>query len=431
MKPTIEHTFPFRYDRRKEVMIVYRADRSDGETISLYDLKACKDELDDMRKHYQFFCPACSDKVILKLGNRQAWHFAHQPDSPCVWAKTGETLEHGEGKQAIFNWLKSFQLKPKIEQYLPELKRRPDIFVRLNDQPVVIEIQRSHIQPELFYKRHFTYVDAGYVPVWIGLQPSCEHWKLSIKSLSQLDSFLIRPTPVPHAIYFVPKASHWVLYSRFHYLQPRKTLLQITHPPLMTSPQTLLLNPSSLLIQDEKLKKEQLTSLFKHWKKQTITKRSKLFLNLTVTERKLLPLVQRYQINLNYFPAICHLPLRNLYLIDTPPQLWQTWVVIAIINDTPLNEKLNLSSITETFHHYSHYFHFTLRPSTEHPKKIIRTLLEEYFQLLCFFNVLVRVFPGVYKVIHHVTLNKTLTTLYNDDLYVMDKLIKYLDMQNK
>jgi len=416
---------------KKEVIFMYRADRCDGQTIILSNQTWQREKLEQMRTDYKFYCPDCSEQVVLKLGACQSWHFAHRPSSICVSARTNESLEHFQAKHAIYDWLKSFQLKPDLELYLPEVKRRPDLCVKINQKSVVIELQRSHIHPDQFYKRHFTYLDAGYHPVWIGLQSTIPIIPLSLKTFTQLDSFLIKFKPVPHSIYFNLTHQKWFICSGFSYLQPRKTLQWITQLPLGISPEELIMDSDKFTLQRASDKKRRNDFLLERWKVETLIKRTKVFLSFNPSERKMLNVFQQYQLNLNYFPAVCNFPQTTQYLLDTPPQLWQSWLVIEVINKASLHQNLHLSTVSQLFKHICDSFHFTLRPSTIHYKEMIRLLVREYFNFLCCFNILDQIFPGVYKVLHHVTLNKSLHTLIQDDEYVMNQIKKYFESENK
>lgn len=410
---------------------MYRADRCDGQTIFLSNQTWNLETLEQMRMDYDFYCPDCSEGLVLKLGVRQSWHFAHQPSSMCVSATTNESMEHFQAKHAIYDWLKAFNLQPELELYLPEVKRRPDVCVKINQEPVVIELQRSHIHPEQFYKRHFTYLDAGYHPIWIGLQSTIPVTPLSLKAFTQLDSFLINSQPVPHSIYFNLIHQKWFIYSGFCYLQPRKTLHWVTELPLQTSPEELLLHPYKFTIHQKYDKKKRNNYLLEHWRGLTLTKRTKVYLSLTPSERKVLRLFQQYQLNLNYFPAVCNFPQTSQHLLDTPPHLWQSWIVMEVINKSPLLQHLHLSYVGERFNQIRGSFHFTLRPSIIHHKEVIRLVVKDYFDFLCCFRILIPVFPGVYQVLHHVTLKKSLHTLIHNDEYILSQTEKYLTTENK
>lgn len=404
------------------------AERSDGEVIFLRDRKWTRQTLCTMRVKYEFFCPLCKQHVILKLGNRQAWHFSHMPVSSCPVQQTNETTAHLKVKEAVFKWLTSFGFHPRVECYLPELKRRPDIFVELNGSNVVLEVQKSAIDPDMFFKRHFAYEDAGYIPVWIGIERNrIRAGPQTTAVFNQLEAMLIRTEPFPHMISYSLQENSWLLSSGFVYLQPTKTFMNINRIALSVSPAELFFHPERII----EGRGCPIPFLHSEWRKQTAKKRLAPYLRVSKTERAVLRLFQEHHLSLNYFPALCNLPLPAQYMLITPPHLWQSWLVMACINKSPLNRKLRLSELTDMFEKATGRLQFIFRPSAVHKRTVIRQLLQQYFELLCMFGVLVQTYPGVYNIRHHVTLLKPLQTLMTDDDYVLNKLFIYFETKNK
>ncbi|MGJ9382515.1 competence protein CoiA [Salipaludibacillus sp. CF4.18] len=401
---------------------MYTADRDDGQTIYLHAKSWRKKELCIMKEKHDFSCPSCLEKVVLKLGDRQAWHFAHSPTSICNFHRTNESLEHLNTKKAIFRWLEDHQYKPKEEMYLPELRRKPDLCVEINDHFVVIEIQRSMLDIQVFLDRHYQYIDAGYYPIWIGVQSKPVTNLYSIQPMKQLQTLLIRFSRIPHIMYYNLSEQKFISLSHFIYLQPRKTftVTRIFHE--FSKPFETLINSDSELTLTNKQLRSYATIFYREWSKQTNKNRSKIFLSMTPIEKKLIPYFQKHHLNLNYFPSVCNIPLKTQFLLETPPHLWQTWIVLKWINTTPLNTKVSLSEICRDFYQEKASLLFYFRPTVENSKNYTRILIDEYFQFLCFIGVLTKIYPGIYNVNHHVSIQKTMDTLINDDRYILEKL---------
>ncbi|MCE7794861.1 hypothetical protein K8O68_20955 [Salipaludibacillus sp. CUR1] len=408
---------------------MYHAGRSDGQTISLLSRKWKREELMKMKLSYQFFCPHCTEQVILKLGNCQSWHFAHLPLSRCDFRRTNETAAHATAKMKLYQWLTSHHIETYLELYLPELRRRPDLCMKINGRCYVLEIQRSSIDTEQFMQRHFSYIEAGYEPVWIGLHNSETNENYTLKTLTLLDSFLIRREPVPHSIYYDPYKEKWLIYSRFFYIQPRKIFLQAKNYSSSISPYDMFCSPINLFFPDTNTK-TCMADILKQWKKRTLSLRTKMYVTMTPSEKRMLPLFQSCQLNLNYFPAVCNLPLPSQYMLMTPPHLWQSWLVIKLINRTEVNKTIHLSALTMEMINAAHQYRFTFRPASIHHKEIIRCLLAEYFELLCLFGALIKLYPGVYKVVRHITVKKTFNNLLTDDTFVCNQLAVYFGNKN-
>lgn len=52
------------------------ANTSDGKRLSLGE-KWGKSDLIGIRSKEKFHCPECSQEVVMKLGSKKIWHFAH------------------------------------------------------------------------------------------------------------------------------------------------------------------------------------------------------------------------------------------------------------------------------------------------------------------------------------------------------------------
>lgn len=111
-----------------------------------------------------FTCPACKQMVFLRRGAIKIAHFAHAKGADCVTSE-GETYEHLLGKKQLYHWAQQRHFEPVYEVYLPEIKQRPDLLIRLNGHLVALEYQCSPISLHRLQERN-----AGYrkikIPVW-------------------------------------------------------------------------------------------------------------------------------------------------------------------------------------------------------------------------------------------------------------------------
>lgn len=121
--------------------------------------KLCKAKL--------FYCPACKNRVYLKIGRIIRPHFAHYVNEACNVFSEGETKEHLEGKLQLANHLKIREKNVQLEAYLPELKQRPDILFEKNDRKIALEFQCSSIPVESIVERTHGYLNAHYEVIWI------------------------------------------------------------------------------------------------------------------------------------------------------------------------------------------------------------------------------------------------------------------------
>lgn len=125
-----------------------------------------------------FYCPGCQKEVILRQGPKRQSHFAHQAITDCQTYSEGETKEHLEAKQLLFEWYQEMDIE--LEAYLPQLKQRPDLCYK----NIAVEVQCSSLKFSRFLERTSTYLANGYQPWWIlgtKMYPK-RHWSLLAKA---------------------------------------------------------------------------------------------------------------------------------------------------------------------------------------------------------------------------------------------------------
>ncbi|GEL06758.1 competence protein CoiA family protein [Salisediminibacterium halotolerans] len=331
-----------------------------------------------------------------------------------------ESAEHLTAKRMTEKWLQRYGFVPEIEAAVPGTCRRADIAVQIGKRMQAIEFQRSAIAPELFHTRTTDYLRAGYNPIWIGLKPpGVPKSAVQLISFEQLDSLCVSFKPLPHALYLDVKRMKWVFISAFLFIQPRKILIRRTDHSFEISPDILFSRTGRLL--PERIDIDTCQSFLQIWKRETYLKRTQKYLRITPAERTVLSELQNFQLNLNCFPALCNIPLLTQYTMRTAPHLWQTWFVLTVLNRTPVGTALTLRQLSYKIERSLPDLGFTVSANNVHPRDRLRPLLREYLDVLCEFGALQRHFNGVYKVIHHVTVKKTMTTLLDDDAYVLNR----------
>jgi len=125
-----------------------------------------------------FYCPGCHQEVTLRQGTKRQPHFAHQATADCQTYSEGETKEHLEAKQLLFEWFQDTGIE--IEAFLPKLQQRPDLCYK----NIAIEVQCSSLKFSRFLERTSTYLANGYRPWWIlgeKLHPK-RQWSLLAKA---------------------------------------------------------------------------------------------------------------------------------------------------------------------------------------------------------------------------------------------------------
>ncbi len=118
-----------------------------GKRVSAYD--ANKDE--------EYFCPCCGNKLLLKTGDLNVWHFAH---------RSGECVDNWHYDMSEWHQKMQKKFEPKYREVVIKnngIIHRADI---LKDG-IVIEFQHSPISSEEFTDRNVFYTSAGYRVVWV------------------------------------------------------------------------------------------------------------------------------------------------------------------------------------------------------------------------------------------------------------------------
>lgn len=139
-----------------------------------------------------FCCPECGYPVILKAGQKKIHHFAHAPGAECEFG-SGETEEHIRIKRELYETLlKAPGCKNwAMERYIYEGVVRPDLSGRINDIPLVIEVQRSNTTVETVIKRFQEYSRHRIPMLWVLTKApslgssSLADWKIYLQLIYQ------------------------------------------------------------------------------------------------------------------------------------------------------------------------------------------------------------------------------------------------------
>ncbi len=116
-----------------------------------------------------FFCPFCKEPLILKKGEIKIHHFAHKPDSTCLYS--GETLEHLSTKLQIYDTLSKYSNVTNLQLELNIGNIRPDILFDLvkddNTYRIGVEIQNSPIETPDIRRRNAEYANLSTHVLWL------------------------------------------------------------------------------------------------------------------------------------------------------------------------------------------------------------------------------------------------------------------------
>jgi len=123
---------------------------------------------EDAEKSNIYTCPHCDEKVIFKKGRKKIPHFAHQPNSACIFKS--EHYNHLRFKffcKKNLNFILGINYTIDIEKPLKLFDEIRIADVVIKELRVVLEFQHSNIQPDDWRKRTAFYKNFKLRPIWI------------------------------------------------------------------------------------------------------------------------------------------------------------------------------------------------------------------------------------------------------------------------
>lgn len=126
-----------------------------------------KERLLEIRQTQNFYCPACHEQLVLKIGQVMIPHFAHRKNEHCQVFSEGESALHLQGKYALYRWLQFQHMPVLVEPYLKAIQQRPDLLIQQQDKYIAVEFQCSALTPKRLTKRNKGYQKLGIEPLWI------------------------------------------------------------------------------------------------------------------------------------------------------------------------------------------------------------------------------------------------------------------------
>lgn len=123
---------------------------------------------DSAKSEGPFVCPKCRHELILKKGKIKVHHFAHKPPCYCQHG-AGETEDHRRCKETLYLELRklSHVTELDIEANLGDVVA--DIYCKINNIPVAIEVQRSNLSVADITSRTIKYEKLGINVLWLAL----------------------------------------------------------------------------------------------------------------------------------------------------------------------------------------------------------------------------------------------------------------------
>lgn len=304
-----------------------------GQSFSLLD-RWTKEQLRQLRKSASFFCPACQQEVILKLGTKRMPHFAHKKEGACPFEQEAESPYHLSGKTDLFHWLKEQPLHVRLEPYFSSIQQRPDLAV-VADRVYAMEYQCSTLSESLFLKRNACYKAEGIRPLWILGAHHLQQLTMYRYKLPRFQWLFaqqsVSPPCQPMILYYCPQTKRLI---RLIQLIPFSSYYTFSIPVVEKLEKLSfreLLHPPSV----------PLPALFwTEWLAQKKKWRLTFTMYPSATNRAICADFYPHHVPA-LFPCEAGWPVTHGYLFETPAFIWQTYLLLFLQS----NDVYSLSSL--------------------------------------------------------------------------------------
>jgi competence protein CoiA len=329
-----------------------------------------KENLLIIRNNEEFFCPACGERVTLKLGNQRIYHFAHRNGTICRDFYESETLYHMKGKLQLYQWLERQGIPAALEYYDSRIKQRPDIVFHYGGNKYALEYQCSPIPEDIFNKRTAAYDQQNYIPLWIMGSKHMKVKRSNIFSLSNFDYFFLRKTKDNHLIIpsYCPEEKQFKILSSIYPYSIKNALANITHHPI-----------EQTFIQDILAPKITTQHSLVKWLKEIEKFTLNWSLHPSPDLNQILREIYMHNLNLYLLPPEIGLPVSHSLLIQTPPIIWQTYLYLDVLQDKIPNDLLDLRIVERQYNKRMMKKEIINRNIPQLPKEQSFNAVKDYF----------------------------------------------------
>ncbi len=289
-----------------------------GEVISLID-NYSRSQLQELRNKESFYCRTCSAKVILKLGTKKIFHFAHESGTECTEYYERESEYHTTGKIHLYEWLKSKHVNPELEYYFPTIKQRADIVFIFEGKTYCIEFQCSTISEETFRKRTEGYLKLSHIPIWILGGKNINRLGPHKTTLSSFHYLFLRESSagLGYLLSYCPQAHQFISLESIIPVSVKKAYCRFSLKP-----------PHALAIQDIVEPNISLLKNLDDWRTDLSRFKTTFLTNANPITDPFLNELYCCSLNPYLIPPFVGIPLRMNYAIETPPFVWQAYIFL-------------------------------------------------------------------------------------------------------
>ncbi|MFB6465348.1 competence protein CoiA [Cytobacillus sp. Hz8] len=315
------------------------AKMKNGKLLCLADGMS-KAELKNLKREEKFFCPQCSEKVILKMGSKRITHFAHEKGHLCSRDYDRESEYHLQGKLHLYQWLKKQALEPQIEYFIASINQKPDLTFSYEGQKYVIEFQCSTIPEELFMKRTKLYLEHSIQPIWMMAGKNIRRVADGRVKLSSFDYLFTRRSSdfISFISAYCPITNKLILLKNIYPTSIRSAITQFSIQSLSNCDVKEIISPQFSSAID-----------FTFWQQQINRMKIHLMLRPTPIQRRFLQELYENHLNVQLLPPITGIPTRQSIFIETPAFIWQSYILIDVFLKKRIGQLISRKQVFLTF----------------------------------------------------------------------------------
>ncbi|MGE7602041.1 competence protein CoiA [Peribacillus sp. NPDC097675] len=311
--------------------------KEDGTWITLPE-RLTGNLLTTLKDSTRYFCPCCKTEMIIKAGTIKVPHFAHKNNSSCQASSEPESSYHLTGKRSLYDWFVSHNFQAKLEAYIPEIKKRTDILVTVDEKHYAIEFQCAFISESEFNERTTAYLSKGIIPIWILGAKRLQRNSKNEFSLSAFQWLFVNGTfEHPFLWLYCPETDQLAALKNITPFSKRTVFAELTSAPLN------LLSPNHM---SPRICME--FPFLLHWRR----KRKSWGLHRVKTAKRSDPFfyeLYTHHLSPSTIPIEIGIPIQGMFQIETPAIEWQAWLYMDVFQTKKLGEKMVMNEVLKHF----------------------------------------------------------------------------------
>ncbi|HWO77511.1 MAG TPA: competence protein CoiA family protein [Bacillus sp. (in: firmicutes)] len=265
-----------------------------------------------------FFCPACKQKVQLKIGEINHPHFSHIQHHRCPFEWEPESKQHITGKFLMQTFFQQLGWNANLEVYLKSISQKPDLLIAKGSKQIAVEYQCSPLPLFRLQERVGGYRRFGIEQKWF-FDSSL------IQSQSSFNTIILSEFVISSLIWNAPYFQLWTLD-----LENRSFLL--FHHILPFSQKKIFASQSLYSLLDRQSVKvtSPYEAIIRSWKQARIKWLLTPNINKKLSDQQFYRFLYQQSVHRSLLPPFIGLPHLSLPYIKTPAPIWQAYVCLEL-----------------------------------------------------------------------------------------------------